>query len=779
MHNHDEQRSALPLQLTPTERDFYLELRHLVAAAGLSFRTLEESTSTPRSATEQPAFYSKSQWGRWLKGQSRPPRKAIRRLAERLATEEIQAEHLLDLWDKAFAPAKGTIDTTIRPRQLLMPALGFVGRAAELAALTALADQVASSAGPVVIVIEGTAGVGKTTLATHVGHLVCDRFPDGQLHVNMHGFTQSGRVTTAADVLPGFLDALGVRAESVPASVADQAALYRSVLAGKRILLVIDNARDAEQVRSLMPGSSGCLVLVTSRNQLTGLVAEGARVLCLEPFTDDEARDLLTRRLGTDRVEREPDAAGELIRLCARLPLALSVAAANAATHADFSLATLVGQFRNRGLDLLDTGDANTTARTVFARSYCHLSEPAARAFRLLGIHPGPDISLPAAASLTAVAAEETRKALDELARAHLIEEHRPDRFTFHDLLRAYAAELAERLDPEADRRAAVHRVLDHYLHTAAAPPVRFSPYKSALRLPPPMPGVTPTDLTDKYQAMAWFEAEAPVLLALTYYAAGHGFDEHAWGIPWAMTSYLNRSGRRYDYVATCRIALAAAERLADKWAMAQLNRDLAHAHALIADYDTARLHACRSLELFRELQDRESEAVVLITLAYALYLEGRYAEGLGHALDAQRMLEEGWHWWTRATLENLTGLLYAQVGKYQEALAHCQRALSQHREAGYRGGLADSLSGLGLIHQRLGDFAQARSCYEQALEVSRDSGHLFGEGSLLIGLGDTLAASGEAAGAREAWLRAEQILGQMSHPLADEARARLATLSQ
>jgi len=275
MRKHDQQRSPLPTELTPAERDFFQELRRMVAAAGLSFRALEDSMSSPRSPAEQASFYSKSQWGRWLNGGGRPPRKAIRRLAERLTAEEIRAERLLELWDRAFVTADDSSESggpQIRPRQLPMPARDFVGRATELAELTALVDQVTTSAGPMVIVIEGTAGVGKTTLANFIGHRVCDRFPDGQLYVNM-------REISAAEVLPGFLDALGVRPESVPASVTDQAALYRSVLAGKRVLIVIDNAREAAQLRGLLPGSPGCLVLVTSRSQLSGLVAEGARVL--------------------------------------------------------------------------------------------------------------------------------------------------------------------------------------------------------------------------------------------------------------------------------------------------------------------------------------------------------------------------------------------------------------------------------------------------------------------------------------------------------------------
>jgi hypothetical protein len=330
----------------------------------------------------------------------------------------------------------------------------------------------------VVIVIEGMAGVGKTTLANHLAHGVSDRFPDGQLYVNMRGYDHDVGPLAAGEVLPGFLDALGVAPQVFPVSADDQAALYRSVVAGKRVLVVIDNARDAEQVRGLLPGGPGSLVLVTSRNQLTGLVAEGAHLLRLDPFTPAEARELLGRRLGPERVEWESKAADELIRLCAGLPLALSVAAAYAAVHPDFPLAALTREFRSRGLDLLDTGDPATTTRSVFARSYDNLSDHAALMFRLLGIQPGPDISLPAAASLSAMTADQARKAIDELTRAHLLEEHRPGRFTCHALLRAYAAEQAQRLDSEAERKAAAHRVLDYYLHTAISASTRFRQYR-------------------------------------------------------------------------------------------------------------------------------------------------------------------------------------------------------------------------------------------------------------------------------------------------------------
>jgi hypothetical protein len=273
MRDHDQRRPPLPARLTPAERDFYVELRRLVDLAGLSFRALEEATSVARSDSSESSFYSKSQWGRWLNGQSLPPRKAVRKLAEKLAKEDIKAEHLVELWGIAFVPSgfgypqePGAMP--VRPRQLPITTHHFIGRTAQLEVLSRLADQVTESNCAIVIVIEGTAGVGKTTLANHLAHRVCDRFPDGQLHVSMRGFDDTGRPMPDGEALRSFLDAFGIQPKLLPADVDDQAALYRSLVAGKRVLVVLDNARDASQVRRLLPGSPGCLVLVTSRNQL-------------------------------------------------------------------------------------------------------------------------------------------------------------------------------------------------------------------------------------------------------------------------------------------------------------------------------------------------------------------------------------------------------------------------------------------------------------------------------------------------------------------------------
>ena len=771
------QRPPLPDRLASAERDFYTQLRRLVDAAGLSCRALEETTSSARSDSEPACFYSKSQWGRWLNGESLPPRKAVRRLAEILAAEQIDASRLIDLWGRAFAPgdAGGSRNGRMHPQQLPIRAQRFVGRAAELATLTGLADEVTASDGPVVIVLDGTAGVGKSTLAVQLAHGVCAQFPDGQLYVNMRGFDPAGRPMTADEALQGFLHALGVAPKSVPVGVDDQAALYRTVLAGKQVLIVIDNARDADQVRPLLPGSAGSLVLVTSRNQLSALAAEAARPVHIEPFTSGEARELLASRLGPGRVEREPHAADELSMLCARLPLALSVAAAHAEMRPGFPLEALTSEFRSRGLDLLETGDPATTMRTVFFQSYQHLSDDTARVFRLLGLLPGPDISVMAAASMAGMPVEKVYSALDELARAHLAEEHLPARFRFHDLMRAYAAEQARQLDSAADRHAAVHRVLDHYLHTAVAAAVRFNPFRTALQLAPLQPGVVLASVPDRDQAHAWLETEAPVLLSLTGYADANGFHEYAWQIPWALAAYFHRAGHWGDYVMTQRTALAAAQRLGDSRALAHANYQLGHAHAYRGEYDAADLHLRQALELFRDLGDRASEAVVLNGLGLTLERQSRYDEALPPVLDALQILKAVGHWWAQATLENSAGWLYAQLGQYPKALAHCQEALSLHRESGNLGATADTLDTIGYIQLQLGDTTEAKTQYDLALEAYRELGDPFHEAHSLNWLGDALAAEGDTRAARAAWISSEAILDRLSHPHAEAVRAKLA----
>jgi DNA-binding SARP family transcriptional activator len=663
------------------------------------------------------------------------------------------------------------------PAQLPADAPSFSGRRDELRGLHTLLER--DDGSMPIVVISGTAGVGKTALAIRFGRQVARRFPDGQLYLNLRGFAPSLAPVEAVDALRFILNALGMPLHRIPADTEGRAALFRSVIDGRRMLIVLDNASGAAQVRPLLPGSPHCLVVVTSRNEMTGLVAaDGAVPVSLDVLSESEARELLDRRLG-DRVRADPEAADQIIKACARLPLGLSIAVGRAAARPKRSLAEVAAELllAKGGLDALEADDAVTDVRAVFSWSYDQLSGQAARMFRLLGIHPGPDISLSAVASLTGLPRREAGTALRELVRTHMVAEREHGRFTFHDLLRAYATEQAELVDSEADRRAAVHRALDHYLHTAMAASVRFRPYGSVLPLDPPAPGVLPADVVDKNQALAWFEAEAPVLLTLVDYAAQHGFDEYAWQIPWAMAAYFHRRGRWRRYAITQEIALAAAERLGDKRALAHTHYELAHAQSLLNNYEGADPHMREALELFRDLGDRAGEAVVLHGLSIMLEGQGRYGEALTHVLDALRMVKAIGHWWTQAALENAAGWHYAHLDQYPQALAHCQRALGLHRESGFRGGVADTLDSLGYIYLQLGDLGQARSHYDQALEGFRDIGDPYGEAFSLTGLGDTAAAAGDRTGAQEAWQAATVILDQLSRPEVAEIRVKLAQL--
>jgi DNA-binding SARP family transcriptional activator/tetratricopeptide (TPR) repeat protein len=669
------------------------------------------------------------------------------------------------------------------PAQLPLDAHGFSGRHDELRMLHALLSP-APSAGTAesvpVAVISGTAGIGKTALAVRFGHQVAKRFPDGQLYVNLRGLDPGTSPMEPGEALRFFLDAFGVPPHRVPPCTDERAALYRSHLDGKRILIVLDNASDAAQVRPLLPGSPGCLVVVTSRKQMAGLVAaEGAALVTLDVLSHSEAREMLARRLGQDRVTAEPEAADEIVEACARLPLALSIAVGRAAAKPKRPLSALAAELQDARvrLDALEADDTVTDVRAVLSWSYDQLSRTAARMFRLLGLHPGPDISLPAAASLAGIPRAQAGTALRELARTHLVAEHLPGRFTFNDLLRIYAADQAERIDSEQQRSSAVRRVLDHYLHTAMAASQRFSPFRSPLRLPPPLPGVLPADVADRDQAMAWFDAEVRVLLALIGYAEAHGFDSYAWQIPWALGPFFHRRGRWRDYVASQQTALAAARRLGDPLARAHAHYLLGHAQAQLDDYDAAEPHVHQALNMFRDLGDRDGEAVVLNGLALMLEKQGRYEEALAYAVDALRMLKAVGHWWTQATLENGVGWLYAHLGQYTDALTYCQRALSLHRESGHRGGAADTLDSLGYIYLHLGDLTQAKAHYEQAIEAYRELGAVFGEGNSLAGLGDVLASEGQPEAARAAYLEAVAVLDTLPHPLADEVRAKLRAL--
>jgi DNA-binding SARP family transcriptional activator len=430
------------------------------------------------------------------------------------------------------------------PRQLPPGVPTFTGRAAELADLDAIGVARKNLASAAVVAVSGTAGAGKTALAVHWARRAGHRFRDGQLYADLRGFGPGDAPAPTAETVGGFLAVLGMPSECVPVGQDQRVALYRSLLADKQMLIVLDNVRDEQQVRPLLPGSPSSLVLATSRNQLTGLAAtDGARLVTLDALPHGEAVQVLTARLGS-RAIADPTLIGEIAARCARLPIALTVAAARAAAQPSLPLAALAAELRDAAdrLDALDSGDPVTSVRTSFSWSYRQLSAGAARMFRLLGLHLGADITAHASASMTGLDVTAGRRMLRELSRAHMLSEHIPDRYAVHELLRAYAADQARAYDSQPERRAAIGRLLDHYLHTAIQGAFLLHPAHEPIELAAPASGVTPERLADTGQALAWFKAEQHVLTAAAALAAVAGFDAHAREIPRSMMCFRKRA---------------------------------------------------------------------------------------------------------------------------------------------------------------------------------------------------------------------------------------------
>jgi tetratricopeptide (TPR) repeat protein len=519
--------------------------------------------------------------------------------------------------------------------------------------------------------------------------------------------------------------------------------------------------------------------VVTSRNQLAGLAAaEGARHICLDVLTRGEARDLLGLRLGGRRLAAEPEGGDRLVELCARLPLALSIAAARAAAHPAFRLGLLADELQHSGstLDVLDGGDTASDVRAVFSWSYQKLSEPAARMFRLAGIHPGADVTLAAAASLAALPVRQARRLLGELTGAHLLAELAPGRYGCHDLLRAYAAELASGTDRSADRRAALRRLLDHYLHTAAAADRLLYPARIPITLAAPEPGVTVPELTTHDQALAWLDAEHRGLLAAVGAAADGGFDRHAWQLARALETFFYRRGHLRDWAATQRTSLDAARRLGDRYAEAEAHQGIANTQIELGHPGSAEAHLAQALRLYEETADLGGQARVYVNSSRALEGQSRYRDALTHSRRALRLSRAAGAEAkaTEANALSAIGWELAMLGRYQEALGYCQQALALHRQVGNKHGQPPALDTLAYSHQHLGHHGEAAHYYRCAVELYAELGHRYPKAETLTYAGDAHRANGDLRAARDAWQEALAILDDLHHPDADQVRARL-----
>lgn len=685
----------------------------------------------------------------------------------RFAVREIMTTGWIRLPGEPHPPAPPDVvsGNSVVPRRLPTRIPHFAGRQAQLGELAALLE------GLPIATIDGTAGIGKTALALHWAHRNTDRFPDGQLYVDLRGFDPTSTPMPPAEAVRGFLDAFGVPPETIPANPHAQTALYRSLVATRRVLIVLDNAKDAEQVRPLLPGGSTSRVVVTSRDRLTSLVSgEGARPVTLPVLPDREAVALMTTRLGVDRIAAEPAAAGELIGRCARLPLALAIMAASAGSDPPVPLRELADELADEQdrLDVLDTGDP----RAVFSCSYRTLSGPAARLFRQLGVCPGPDISLPAAASLAGVGVPGARTLLTELTRAHLVEEHASGRYRCHGLLRSYAAEQAVRDEP--DRHLAVRRALDHYLHTGFGASLVLEPRGLPIRLATAAEGVTVRSFTSRAEASAWFVAEHANIVAAIDRAAAAGPPAHAWQLPWTFATFLNRHGHWHDSVATLRTALAATGRLGDQGARGTTHRLLGNSHLRLDEPVEAITQYQEAIAIFRRLGNSEGQACAHYSLAVALDRQDRCAEALAHAQHALGFYRTTDNRASEVRTISSIGWYQARLGHYDQALAQSCAALAQLRVLGDHEGAADTLTNLGYARSRLGQHDAAIADLRQAVALWRQSASHFEEADTLAQLGDTHHAAGDGPSAREAWRQALVIFDNLHHANAERLRVKL-----
>ena len=714
---------------------------------------------------------------------------------------------------KARRPDAGP--ATVVPRELPGPVAQFVGRAAELAELTGMLE-LASAEGMrtlVVSAISGMAGVGKTALALQWAHQVADRFPDGQLHVNLRGY-DPGQPKSTADALAGFLRSLGVADRDVPAETAERATRYRSLLAGRRILIVIDNAADAEQVRPLLPGSPSCVTVVTSRDALAGLVArDGARRLDLGVLPPAEAVGLLRALIG-ERVDAEPEAAATLAGYCARLPLALRVAAERAVASPGLSLAAATSELADQQdrLDLLRAGgDRMSAVPAVFSWSVRHLDDEAARAFRLLGLHPGAEFNAYAAAALADTTLRQARGLLDRLARASLIQPAGAGRYGMHDLLRAYAADQAAGRHGEQDRRAALTRLFDHYVATAAiAAATLFPGDPDQPALPRPASPVPP--VTTAAAALAWLDAERSTLVAVAAHATDRGWPGHAIGLSSTIFRYLD-VGQFAGAAAVHGHARRAAAQAGDLTAEATALTKLGTAEAAQGRLRQATSDLEQALALCLQDGDRKGEARALGNLGMAAFCQGRYQQSAdchakalaiyleigdlaGEARElhhlgvvdvrqgrceraAERLLrslalfrDEVGISSGQAFVLGTLGELKLRQRRYVEADDHLRRSLALGRETGSRLCQAQALAGLGISQLRQGRRRQAISHLRQSLALHSQAGNRSGQAEALNGLGEALLATsqvGEASARHAAALALAIECGDKR----EEARAR------
>lgn len=751
----------LPESLPGPERAFLDEFRSLFQRTGRTLKELEQAT-----------HISDSNWSRYLRGQSPVPDQALDALARLAGLSRSQWLAMRDLRARAEAamPAGGDDGRPQVPHQIPPAVDQFVGRREALEWLDAqLAGRRDEPHGVVTtIAVNGGAGVGKTALAVNWSHRVSGRFPSGQLYADLQGHTPGRQPVSSASVLARFVHALGVPPNDTPAEEDELAALYRSLVAGMRLLVVLDNASSADQVRLLLPGGAGCVVVVTSRNVLSELVvSHGARSLTLEPFSSDEAESLLKGLLGPDRAGSEPGEIGELAARCGYLPLALRIIAAKLQAEPHRTVADMTARLRRPDrIAVLRLGDSNNAAvRAAFDTSYDTLPPDERRAFRFLGLVPGSDFGQEAVAALLGVDPTAAEALLDGLGARHLVDQVAGSRYRFHDLLREYATELCRTLDDESTRREALERLFAYYIRCTNEAASLLNPRLHRL----PDEGTdelgTLEPMPDHDSALAWLDTEQPNLVAMIVHAAAAGPRSAAWRLADPMLAYFYVRPSVTDWLLVGNAALHAAIGETDARAIASMHGMLGSLHQRLGDMAVAIDHMNQALEASRTAGWLKGEARAHCILGAIFQNRGPIGQAIQHhraALSIERRLADDHA--AAVHLMNIGFGLY-QAGDFAEAYVSCQEALRILERMGDEYAIAIGRDNLGVVSRCLGDLKGATADLHYALSEYQRTSRSSLEAECLSNLARVCSDRGDPASAQEhahASLELARTLGEL-----------------
>ncbi len=710
-----------------------------------------------------------------------PGRELQRLYRELLQEDEQRTAGVGRVGENAVAP-QSTVGRGVVPRQLPAASVHFTGRDAHLRLLAQQLGRVSrDSPGTVpTAVIHGSAGVGKTTLAVYWAQQVASQFPDGQLFLGLRGFDQNQPPLQSSEALTALLGALDIPPQHIPTTVPEQANLFRSVVAGKQLLIVLDNAATSGQVRPLLPGTRGCMVLITSRNELSGLAAgEGAVRVAVDVLERFDALTLLARIIGRPRTDAEPEAAGALIELCARLPLALRIVADHLITQPDRSLADVLDELTDRQhrLDVLATDEETTTVRAVFALSYHALKPEAARLFRLLGLHEGPQISEPVAAALIDQPLIRVRKLLATLCQGHLLERVGPHRYQFHDLLRLYAAERAGIEESRQELDAVVRRMLTWYLRAATAADRILAPGRflgQLEQLPASTPALTHAN---RREAVEWFSEESDNLLAAVRQANSAAEHTIAWQLAWAQHGFFDLCKPWVQWLTTYDIGLASARALGDRAVEAMLLNGIGTAHYYPRHFDLAMSCFRRALHLSVSVDDLHRQACATNSIGNVLLETRQLDAATRHYQQAVKLHEAAGDPRGLAIAQANLAEVSCLVGDFQAALRYAGLALAQYRSSGGLRYEALVLSHAGNALRGLGRLDEAMERYERAVRIASEIRDPQAEGWACHYLAEALYATGRPDQAGLLWKRAIALFDALNDPQANDIRARLAEL--